>query len=406
VKKSRIKLYPSSASSWFECKAAPGFIAANKHLIPKEDSDPAAIEGHTAHELAAGCLILGEWDPEVFPTAEMAENVRGYMEFIEDITPPGAKVFIERKITPFYYQEGQGNSYLDCTIIIDGGRIIRIVDYKNGRWSVQAKDNKQLTIYGKTVIDRLKDELPNLTARSKVELFIYQPKPENEHPVREWKLSKAQLEKEAAPIGKVAKSILKDPDNQPFAPSPDTCFFCDAADFCTARAKMILADFAEDPEDLLDAAEPAPLPGDGDPRILTTDQLIRINNIGPALTKMVEGTKAELVRRDLKDPGSVPGFKAVAGWGRRAWKDEEEAVSFLEEFLDPDEIFTEPQLVSPAGAESLLRALRMGRKGRPVFDALANLYTQPPGGPTLATIDDNRDRYQEDAAKDFDDMGD
>lgn len=389
-----------------ECTASPGFIAANRDKIKEDDRDPAAVEGVLAHELAAGCLLLGEWDPEIFPNADMAENVRGYVEFVQEMTPEGATLLIEERLTPFFREEGDANSYLDSLIIIDGGRVIRIVDYKNGRWSVQAEDNKQLTIYGKTVIDRLGAEgkLPNLTARSKIELFIYQPKPENEHPVREWHLSKAQLEKQAAPIARTAKAILKDPLNQTFKPSPDTCFFCDAADFCTARAKMILADFADDPEDLLDASEPAPLPGDGDPRVLTTAQLIRLHQIGPALTKLVEGSKAELTRRDLEEPGSVPGFKVVAGWGQRKWSDEDEAVEFLEEFLDPEDLFTEPKLVSPNGAETKLRALRMGRKGKPVFEALDTLYFQPPGGPTLVSEDDRRERYSSSAANDFDGM--
>lgn len=380
----------------------PGFLVANADKVPEDTSNAASIEGHEAHELAAGCLITGEWDYDMFPTEEMADNVRGYLEFIEDLTPKGAKVMVEQRFTPFYYEEGYGNSYLDCTIIIDGGKVIRVVDYKNGVWSVQAEGNKQLTIYGKTLIDRLPKELvPNLTGRSKVELIIYQPKPQGEHPVREWKMSKAQLEKEAAPIGKVAKAILKDPHNEPFAPSNDVCHFCDAADFCTARAKWILAEFDADPEDLLDRTIPAPIE---DAKVLTNAQLIRIHEIGPALKKLVDGAKAQLIKRDLDKPGSVEGYKAVAGYGHRKWADADLAIDFLEEHLDPDKIFTEPELISPPKAEELLRKKRMGRKGKPVFDALEDQCNQPLGGPTLAPADDPRPRYGDSAANDLDDL--
>jgi hypothetical protein len=389
-----LKLYPSDGATWMECRAMPGFLASNRDKVPEDTSNAASREGHEAHELGAGCLITGDFDPEIFPTPEMAENVEGYIRFVEDMSPEGSVVMVEQRLTPFYYQNEEGNSYLDCIIIIDGGRIIRIVDYKNGVWSVQAEENKQLTIYGKTAIDRLPPELlPNLTGRSKIELYIYQPKPMGERPVREWKLSKAQLEKAAKPIGKVAASIIKDPLNQPFAPSPDNCHFCDAADFCKARASFILSEFAEDPEDLLDRTQAADIPED--PKVLTNAELIRIYEIGPALKKLVDGAKAQLTKRDIDDPGTVDGLKAVAGHGTRVWDDPEEAEEFLEEYLDPTDLYSDPEFLSPAQAEKKLSALRMGRKGRPVFDRLETLCNQPPGGPTLVSDDDPRPRYGE-----------
>lgn len=374
-KHKRLALQPSSASRWTVCKASPGFIVRMADQIQDESSE-WADEGKDAHDLGAKMLRNEPWTEA---RTDMVVAVQSYVDFVRDKVQPGTTLFVEQKVPLFYHEERNG--YIDAAII--GEKSIYIADLKYGTGiSVEAKKNKQLAIYGLSFIKHLVDTglYDSFAPDTLVTLAIFQPRARDGRVTRIWPLTFSELLDFCAEIQAVASDILANPDAQPFHVDDDTCRFCPANSVCGERAKALLGDMPPEVQKPLEAVLTLPDVGS-----LSVETLAKIVLASKPLEKFFEAARARAFGI-LEGGTTVPGLKLVQGRSSRSWKDEAEVKRLLLLKLPVDEAAPR-ELVSPAQAEKLLKAVKPGTR----FENLLNAQiVKKTGGPTLVPDSDSR----------------
>lgn len=151
------KYPPSAAHRWVKCSAAVGLT-----LDAPRRSSPEAAEGTVAHDLAAR-TARGECDPHdlvgtvlvedghsVEVTAEMAECVKSYADYVRSFLKPGGSLQIEERAT-LPGKEGLCWGTADARAIVlqeSGARTAHIIEFKYGKGvRVSAHDNDQMLLY-------------------------------------------------------------------------------------------------------------------------------------------------------------------------------------------------------------------------------------------------------------------
>ncbi len=365
------RLAPSAASRWTVCTASIPFIEANKDLLPADNGGEFADEGTRAH--AAAAALLEEKVPK-FDNEEMAGHVARYVDFVEDKIGPDDRILIEKRLPLFYFPKQRGT--LDVAII--GPKGIYIIDLKYGVGvGVYAKGNKQLVSYAESLIQSLEavDEIPDETL---VTLVIYQPRDRNDpNPVRLWAITRGELREHAVGIADAATQILQGDPGEFVADPEGHCRFCPAKGICKAYATYGL-------DVIPDATVEEPrMP---DPKALTREQRIRIIKATPAIKKFLEAVEDQEVHELMNNAPRV-GFKLVEGKTNRTWSDEDAVEKLLKNHLDADAIRPPGKLVSPAGAEELLKDLTVSTKFQ---NKLNGLIVKPQGKPSLVPEEDKR----------------
>ena len=391
-----VKLRPSDAHRWLVCRAAPGFVAANEHRIPKVEYDYTK-EGEEAHALAKVLLTTNVVPADTDP--ELLDPVRGYVNFVRAQMEkhPGATLIVEQAVDVFYTDR---KGYVDSAVITDDGAALYVNDYKHGRGvSVQAEKNPQLGTYAMSLVNELGD-LYGITDKTVCHLSIYQPRVVGEKAVRHWEITVKELKNHAEWIGAVAADILRDPFSQVFEPGDHQCGFCPAAPICPSRGADLLG--TADPE--LPAKLEIKPPAHGekvslrDIATLTPEQLGRIIDIAGPLTKWLE--KAKVHASALHQNGTlIPDHKMVASRpGNRRWKNKDEAEHLLRGLLHRSE-FIEEKLISPAQAEEKLKA-----RERPIrkssWEKFNAAIERPEGSPILVPCSDERPELKDEQATD------
>lgn len=370
-------LGPSAAHRWLVCTPSARF----EEQIPHEES-PYAAEGTLAHELAAlllsartGSFYAGDGDygaqlrqlqGDEHYSAEMLEHVEAYADFVAGI---GGEILIEHKYDlSEYVPLGFGTS--DATNYTPG--ILTITDLKYGAGvPVSAKHNKQGMLYALGALIHFRARGKAVTM---VVINIYQPRSIG---VSSWEISADELikwaESEVLP-----KATLAIGGQGEFVPG-EHCQFCRARTKCAAYYDMF-----EDIEDI------------SDKRVMTAEQLARVLKYGDAVTTWIKKVKEDAVRT-LERNGTIPGFKLVAGRGKRTFKNEDNVVDILigEGVEDMFNVSLKPL----TELEKLL--------GRKRFDALfGNEILKVEGAPQLAEVNDPRQPIGRSRADDFDDYED
>jgi len=379
------RLAPSGASCWTVCTAQPSYVAAHRHLIKDTDTDYSK-EGVAAHDWNAK-VLNGLADLSEVPDT-YRPHVADYVAFAERLKEPGDVVFVESKVPLFYLPEDKGT--VDYALVSE--KRIYVLDYKHGAGVVvEAKNNKQLAIYARSLIEDLQASgLYEFPADLLVTITIFQPRTHTGDKVKVWAVSLADLVKFTNEIGTIAAHIQGhegEPTRYPveFAPGDDTCQFCDAKKFCTARAKWraepipfdVLGTFTK--EDIEDHALPC----------LEPEQIARLVLNRKGLIKWLEEI-AEGAQERMEAGEEIPGLKLVQGKeGNRAWVDEAAADTLVSKFLPAKERYTEPKLKSVAQIERLLAPHEAEFSTR-FKNRLAELITRPAGGLTLVAADDPR----------------
>lgn len=352
-KHQKLSLQPSAASRWLKCKASPGFIQQHADAIP-DDSSEWADEGTQAHDLGA-CLLKNTADRPIV-SDEMLAHVSEYVDFVRAKVEPDHTLFVEQKVPLFYMPDRHG--YVDAAVI--GPKSIYIADLKYGVGvSVEAKKNAQLAIYGLSFIDYLISSglYDSFDPNTLVTLAIYQPRARDGRVTRLWPLSLSELLDFCAEILATAKAIQEDPLNQPFAPSEDPycASFCPANGLCGERAKHLLAGVPAEVAKPLESVLTLP-----DVAKLDVETLAKIVLAAKPLEAFFESARKRAY--GLLEGGTVvPGCKLVQGRGSRSWKDEAEARRLLMLKFPVDECAPR-ELVSPAGAEKLLKKIEVSTK--------------------------------------------
>lgn len=394
----KLGLQASSSDRWLVCTASPVEIvrrAAELNALPEEQKQ-YTIDGDHAHKLAELTLKAKTTVEEQFPafeklfgytpTEEMVPAVKGYVEFVRGLlTSDDAVLFVEISAPLTYMPERVCR--LDSLVV--SNKFIDITDYKHGVGvSVEAEDNSQLIINAKSALEWLKErDLFEFTPKTLLRLKIYQPRARDKRTLRQWNISVAELEEKYAKIGDTAKKIVGStyPHSElAFAPDDDTCRFCpldqpDKGITCAARTGQM---FNALPAEVQSAVPVLNLP---DVNALNPESLAKVVALAPSFSKFLEACRDRAYHL-IENGTTVPGFKIVAGRNARSWKDPQRAKELLGQKLKIDE-YAPRELVSPAGAEKLLKKVETGTKYNNLLNAQIAVKT---GNPTLVPESDDR----------------
>lgn len=365
---------PSAAHRWMRC---PGSLLL-------ESREPAstssyAEEGTRAHDLAAailGGLDVRSGDPE------MLMHVNTYVDTVRKIAGATGEVHIERRIE-FSDAIGQPDAFgtSDCLIVDD--RTLTVVDFKYGMGvRVEAKDNEQMLLYALGAMYSLKlwDQI------AQIQLVIVQPRISN---ISSWMIEIADLEdvetmarKGAAAAARVLEAgEARDSD---LTPGEKQCRFCRAKASCPALAEHVYRSVVEGFEDLDTSSAKS------NARVVTS---LTSQDVGRLMGEvdLIEGWCAsirERVYRDLEQGVDIPGWKLVVGRkGQRKWDSEAVVEDKLRHFGLNEYAIYEKSLISPAGAEKLVKA---GVLTKEQYIELQASMKQAGGKATIAPVTDKR----------------
>ena len=372
------RLNASSSHRWMMC---PPSVRLSEHFADKPSVN--AEEGTFLHELCELKLhrYLGDMDAGAieqqyaehrdndFCTEEAESVTDEYVAFcIETIEAVRSScsdplIMVEHRIDySEYVPEGFGTG--DLIIVADG--VIEIIDFKGGRYRVEANRNSQLMLYG---LGALLEFDPLYDIHS-VRMSIVQPRVSN---TATYEMSADDLlrwaETEVRP-----RALLAYEGKGEFC-AGEHCRYCKARFNCRARSEyhMQLAqrDFKQ-------------------PDLLTDEEVADILPVAVSLNSWVQDLLAFATQQAV-DGKRWPGYKLVAGRSNRKYTSEAEVIRAATEAG-----YTDIYKTTLLGVGDLEK--RMGRKA--FQTVLGNYIIKPPGTPTLVPESDPRKPYT-DAASDF-----
>lgn len=397
-------LSPSSARKWMACPAA----LACEFGLPNE-SGQAAVNGTVMHLVAEtvlnrvikndypvsadtykGCYALNEGKgpikalakPEkgaVLITDDFVSQVNKYVDYCRPIIDAAELVEVESRVNltrvlhPGVELNGnplQTFGTADLVAIVkntDGTYTLIVGDLKTGRHKVLAKENKQMMLYSRGLLQVFK-RLYDITA---VRLVIFQPYAGG---ADEWDTTPEALEQFGKfAQGRALKAIdafqrgkkgLKPAD---FRPGNDACQWCRFSEKCTAKRKAVSSEVESDLSD--DSTE------------MSLDQLKAEWDKLPLMRQHIADIEKAMYAALMRGE-SVEGLKLVEGRpGNRSWSDTDKVEAFSKQF-EVEDVLHKSVLLSPAEAEKAVNTVQ--------WEKLKELVTREPGQPSIATSDDKR----------------
>ncbi len=414
----------SSAERWMNCAASVALIAAYYASGGKPSNSRFAQEGTAAHNLGELCLrtdvapafFLGQFmttmgellevEPDEWPDEianpyfeiddDMVDAVTVYTTTIAEID---AKLKEEYGVEPIHFLEEQftlerlypglfGTN--DYSMLVVRKRLI-VIDYKHGRGKVvEVKDNPQLLYYALGAIFKVCKTAADLPEF--IDIYIVQPRAAHrDGPVRKDTYTLAQLQGFAKELVAKAK-ITEIPDQKPIPGS--WCQFCNAnGTTCMAPAEKAMELLEMSFEDLTEEeGSLIPTAGQMIERVAyKVGGLSEALKLVPILDGFARGLEAfaqhELENgRHIVDRDGNRTHKLVRRRSNRRWRREAEATirqKVKDGVISREEAFTE-KMKSPAQLEKTALGKKM----------VATISEKPPGGITLAFIDDARDEVE------------
>jgi hypothetical protein len=374
-------------------------VAENQHRIPEDNSSEWSREGNEAHTRAESLLLTGEavFDSDFNNTA-MERHCRAYAEFVNLKLKPGDTHLVEPEIPLWYMPERIGK--IDS--LIHGASRTYIVDLKYGEGvAVYARGNKQCAIYGRSVGEYLIGLGFEILDDHLFTIAIFQPRCSHGDKVSLWAITWAELKEFTQPIEDTAAAIQARKGLKFDATSKDACRWCDAQAFCPARIAYLggnemnlnLFDGLDEPGHTFKA------PGTLSPR-----QVALILDRADEITAHIGHVRkyaADILASGK--PDQVPGYKLVeANAGNRKWRDPELTASLLGDYLEPNVVWSDPKLISPAQAEKALSKEQLVEL-KPMWQELTYRL---PGGKTLSRSTDSRESATVNPAAEFEDLTD
>ncbi len=362
VPTSHARLSASGAHKWMHC---PGSIEAE---APFPDiSSKYADEGSAAHLVASTCLEFGrDAASEIgltynayptFPiTADMAEHVQTYLDFVRGLWAFCDRTWIESKamvpeLLAKLPEDVGGTS--DAGGIDFAERVLHVTDLKFGRGVlVEVQGNEQFRIYALGKYGELSHE--DKMRLAYVEMHVIQPRARHDDgPIRSERITLVELlnwaKNELSPAAYKALTA-----NAPRA-AGDWCKFCKAKSVCTTfRDKAFDAMpfvFEELPNAIPLMAAPVPF---SSPE--------RVAEIYFALDRLEEWASAfrSFVFNEVSSGRPIPGVGLKRKRTNRKWMDDGMVRQYLTALnvtpflLQPDKI----ELRSPADIEKQLKAIK------------------------------------------------
>ncbi len=374
-----------SAHSWFAASAASRWMACgasaviNTDDLPEEEK-PAAERGTMLHDVSER-ILKGELNAP--PSDLSPADVEAAMQYVDFVRNKDGVKFYE--LHSMFVDDCGGTS--DAVILHPCGTVLEICDAKFGRVYVSPKENKQLMLYALGVAKILETLDYNL---SEVVLTIAQPACDN---FSSWSLSMEDLLEWGKKFEEQVSKI-KNGDAE-FNPIAEACQWCDGRTICPAYAGYGLVSAREQFGDIAGESETEREEElkaissvlDIHPTEWTWIQKVVVADLAIGWGKMIHATVEQMV---LKDGDSIDGFKQVRGrQGNRKWDGNEskkQLVQFLiDEGFGEQEIYTDPQLISPATADNLFKGRGSGEKKRTLAE-----FTTRAAGRVMAVPESDR----------------
>jgi hypothetical protein len=342
-----------------------------------------ARRGTAAHTVCQ-LLLDGETVPETLTVDgevievddEMLEHTRAYVRLVEVLRHDTPFHGVEAPVSLQWLLDAHGidNIRLDGTTDFWAydpiARIVFDVDFKYGAGvAVSAVNNTQARLYGLDLMHRYPDA-------KKLRVVIVQPRAGDE-PIRYEDISREDLETWAQSVVIPAVRRIGAGDTSENPGDGKHCRWCPRAATCSALYETVCASAAEAFSDPV----PAPVP------TLSSERLAEILDKCDVIEGFVKEARIEAQRR-LEAGDAVPGFKLVQKRAMRRWRDasivEHELDQDLYSAIPRDDLFTQPELRSPAQLEKALK-----RHG---FDAaiVETWVSRESSGVTLAREEDKR----------------
>ena len=327
----------SGAYRWIPC---PGSVGMAKQ-IPKPESSEYALEGTTAHTVAADCLgntsdykepwqFIGFFNEDTgFPvTPEMSMAVCEFVFPIRDLHGDIDPDNVEHSFhCPEIHKDFHGTA--DFWGIV--GRTLHVWDYKHGAGiAVAVKKNPQTMYYAAGVLHskHLFDLIDD------IELHIIQPRcPFYGGTHRTWSLTIYELEDW---LWETLVPAMRRTETDDTLCSGSWCRFCPMISYGCPQMLADLTDF----EDIMTI----------EAKEFSNEALGRFLALGDIL-KMTVKPALETAYARLSKAKEIPGRKLVSGSANRVWRDgAEEALK--EKF--GKQAFSKPKLKSPTQIEKLV----------------------------------------------------
>lgn len=362
------------------CTASPRLIEEAREfgLIGGDEGSEYAAEGTLAHELCeikAG-LAFGLISPVIasiretevkikadrngWDFEEMTECANAYVALLDSITPDGARVFLEQRLS-----SGVPGVFgtADAAVVDARNKVLRIVDYKHGRGVlVEVTDNPQLMLYGLGGL-----ELFDLFGPfDEVCLTVHQPRGQGHESINTWCISTEELIRWRDEIA-IPAALQADGPNGVIRPSREGCRWCPIAGICKERQAYATREAF------------------GNPAFLEPEELGAALHRIPDIEAWCKAVREVSLRMAHDDEIEIPGWKVVRSGGIRKITDPDEAWSRLAEAGYSKTNVFEEKLTGITKLEKLLG-------GRKVFDGLlGDLVTKSQGRESLAPTDDPRE---------------
>ena len=362
-------LSASSAHRWINCPPS-----ARQEEHQPDTAGDAAKEGTEAHALAEHKIRKALGEKTRKPRAKyrdqaMEDHTDDYQAFVLEKlaavrqTCPDAEILLEQRLD-FSDTVPEGFGTGDCVIIAEP--TLTIIDFKYGTGvKVSAEGNPQMMLYA---LGALVDA-EMLYDIAEVEMIIYQPRIGNvdTHTITVDELH-TWADTTVAPAARLAFDGAGDYQ------AGSWCQFCKIKNTCRARAVENLAiaqrEFAPTPE-------------------LTEQEIVEILTALPALKTWIKDVESYTYEQATVHKRTWPGFKLVAGRGKRVFTDTDQVLAVAREAGKPDDqLFTQPVLISLTKMETLF-----GKKN--FAELFKGLVVKDYGRPQLVPESDPRRPWEE-----------
>ncbi len=391
----------SSAHRWMAC---PGALNLSEG---RPDSDSFyAREGTLAHGIAAHLLSEGVpessameataklltqhglWD-EWSVAVDLPEMVGFIMEYVNTVRSDqallGGKLLVEHEFDLSRLHDDMFGTN-DAALLTDDGHLA-VYDFKYGQGhAVEVEGNPQLRYY---LLGGVLECMSKGIRLKTAEAVICQPRKPHVHgtvrretvdlmDLLDWTVELVQAVERTKP----ADAPLK---------AGDWCDYCKARAICPEQLRLAQQVARVEFNDVLRPALPKP-------GTLTQEQLLAVLDRADEVEAWLSEVRSHL-RAQLDAGKPVPGWKLVSGRASRKFNQSEEAMVrvLVDEFgLKRSELFTEPELLSVAQVEKLLKG--------PAKKALETYVQKFDGKPSMVRADDSRPALLPSAHRDFADF--
>lgn len=343
--------------------ACPSSVQLYKQCKPVQQSSSYAEEGTLLHSYMEKALGMGGL-PEI-PDAEHRAVCMEALNYVNKYITPDTVPFAEVKAQIQAVPEVYGTS--DVVLVDNHARTIRIMDYKFGaNIAVHAENNPQFMAYALGAIDTLK-----LDTTFQIFIHVVQPRKDiyEEVEITYDKLIKWQNEVLVPAIAKANS------DKPYFGPSEEACRWCQVKALCPAYKEA-----ADKAAETVFAAYKAIEQN----WAISQDELIKFYESVAVLKDRIKAVE-DYILGSLLAGRTIPGYKVVRTRGRRKFKDEALAATYL--FLhydaDPDDVY-ETSMKSPSKLEKLYKGLAKDEDFKKFIET-------PLGNPTVVKESDSRE---------------